>query len=447
MSSASLEAVEPRAGPERGDGRRQLLERRHRTDDGRLVEGAPHHADRMGVGGRARHGEHVVEPPHRGMEVSDEEPDPRDPVGERQRGVGVARVDEPVARGAEVLPFVEEAAAPLRPRPTAQPAPSGLGDAEEPVGVAVPEGVALARLRQPLEAVLPQGLELVVATGLDIGDDERLVDEVQEEVEDLARRQEVVAAHGFGGVERAPAGEDGEPGEQPALVLEQEVVAPVDDGAQRLLPGQRRSGTTGQDAEPVVEQRGQLGERQRPEACRGQLDRQREPVEAPAHVLDHRAVVVVDGEAGLHGERTVGEDVDGGVEREPAHRHQDLARHAQRLAARGEQTEVRRRSPTRASATTAASAMTCSQLSSTTTSERPRRWRTTRSSDDALLPSLRATSRAAATAGVTRGGVAHAGELDDPDAVGRAPPPHAQRGLDGEPGLACAAGTDQRDEP
>ena len=77
-----------------------------------------------------------------------------------------------------------------------------------------------------------------------------------------------------------PSGEHREPGPQPLLGLAAQLVAPVDERAQRLLPGQRRPAPAGEQAEPVVQAVGELLDGQRAQPRRGELDRQRHAVEA-----------------------------------------------------------------------------------------------------------------------------------------------------------------------
>jgi hypothetical protein len=93
-------------------------------------------------------------------------------------------------------------------------------------------------LGQLLLAVLHQRLELreaeLVAVG--DGDDERLVDEGLDEVGDLLGREVVGGAHELGRRQVAPAGEHREALEDALFVVEEELVAPVDDGTQGLLP-------------------------------------------------------------------------------------------------------------------------------------------------------------------------------------------------------------------
>ena len=118
------------------------------------------------------------------------------------------------------------------------------------------------------------------------GDHQRLVDERVEVIGDVGRGDGVVGAHRLRGREVAAAGEHGEPFEDALLVVEEELVAPVDDGAQRLLAGQGRARPAGQEAEPVVEPSGDLRDRERSGAGGRQLDGERQPVEPGADVGD-----------------------------------------------------------------------------------------------------------------------------------------------------------------
>ena len=129
-------------------------------------------------------------------------------------------------------------------------------------GVPGAHGVNFAGFIEAVPAVLPQRLELSepgVRTGVGSGD-EGLVDQPAQDVEDLARRHLVVGADRLGGVQVAASGEDRQPCEQAALVLEQQVVAPVHHRPKGLLAGQGSAGTHGEQPEAVVEpfrQRGQ----------------------------------------------------------------------------------------------------------------------------------------------------------------------------------------------
>ena len=69
-----------------------------------------------------------------------------------------------------------------------------------------------------------------------------------------------------------------------ARASSQEVVAPVDQRAQRLLARQRGAVAAGQQPEAIVQALGDLLDRQRAHARRGELDRERNAVEPPADV-------------------------------------------------------------------------------------------------------------------------------------------------------------------
>ena len=86
-----------------------------------------------------------------------------------------------------------------------------------------------------------------------------------------------------------------------------------------------------------------LGQRQRAHPRRRQLDRQRHPVQAPTDLGHGGGVVVGDGEVGPGQSGAVGEQLDGVVgQRQRGHLPHRFARHAERLAARGEHGQPRR---------------------------------------------------------------------------------------------------------
>ena len=86
-----------------------------------------------------------------------------------------------------------------------------------------------------------------------------------------------------------------------------------------------------------------LGQRQRPHPRRGQLDRQRHPIEARANLGHRRGIVIGDGEPGPGMAGPVGEQLDGFIgQRQRRHPPAHLTRHADRLTARREQRQPRR---------------------------------------------------------------------------------------------------------
>ena len=83
----------------------------------------------------------------------------------------------------------------------------------------------------------------------------------------------------LGGVERAAAAEDGEPGEEPLLVLVEQVVAPRDRRAQRRVALVGVAAALEQ-VEPLRDPLEQLLGAEELDARGGELDREREAVEA-----------------------------------------------------------------------------------------------------------------------------------------------------------------------
>ena len=100
------------------------------------------------------------------------------------------------------------------------------------------------------------------------------------EVDDLAARDRAAGAHVLGRLQREAAGEDGQAPEEHALLAGEQVVAPLDRGAQRLLARARGAAAGGEHVEAVAQPRRDLVERERRHARRGQLDGQRHAVEA-----------------------------------------------------------------------------------------------------------------------------------------------------------------------
>ena len=92
-----------------------------------------------------------------------------------------------------------------------------------------------------------------------------------------------------------------------ALLVVEQVVAPVDQRAQRLLARQRRAIAAGQQTEAIGQPRRDLLDRQRAHARGGQLERERNAVEALADAGDRRRVVVGDRERRLRRQRALDE--------------------------------------------------------------------------------------------------------------------------------------------
>ena len=93
-----------------------------------------------------------------------------------------------------------------------------------------------------------------------------------------------------------------------ALALVEQVVTPVDERAQRLLARQCVPASAGEQTEALVELIAQLPWRENPHPRRGELDCERDAVEAPADFGNKGRVFV--------GEREVASDGDGALDEE-----------------------------------------------------------------------------------------------------------------------------------
>ena len=93
----------------------------------------------------------------------------------------------------------------------------------------------------------------------------------------------------FHGIEREAADEHREPVEQRPLPLVEQTIAPLDRREQRLMPAVGAPRSLGEQAEAIVEARGDLVRAEMSHARGRELDRERNAVEALAD-LPHRAV-------------------------------------------------------------------------------------------------------------------------------------------------------------
>ena len=211
-----------------------------------------------------------------------------------------------------------------------------LGEREAPIEVAQADGVALGGRLEPLSGVLAHGVEQ--AEALTLRDDERLLDQPGKQIDDPPQGDRTAGADLLGRLEREPTGEHGEATVKDALLTGEQVVAPVDRGAQRLLAGQRGATTGAEHVEALAQARGDLIERQRGRASRGELDRQRHAVQTPADLL-HGAGGVRGIEARPRSGGALAEQPLGLGQR--GHPPNDLVGTPQRLAARGQDAHAR----------------------------------------------------------------------------------------------------------
>src|SRR5205085_1597081 len=146
----------------------------------------------------------------------------------------------------------------------------------EELGVAPPDSRRLARSLQAFDRVLANRLEHPEPFRLAHAD-EALVDERLKAVD-------VGVADRFGSVERAAFDKDTQAREQTLLLVVEEVVRPLDRGAQRPL-AQLRVPASAEKIESRAETVEQLRRRQHRRARRRELERERQVVEAFAEVV------------------------------------------------------------------------------------------------------------------------------------------------------------------
>ena len=185
-----------------------------------------------------------------------------------------------------------------------------LDDAAEVGGVAARHLDRLPGASKSFGGVLTQRLQHPVpAGGAGFDDDHGLFDEPADGVEDLAGACVLVCDDLLSRHQRPTALEDREPVEHPLLGLRQQLVAPVDGGAQRLLPFFGGAGAGGEQGEPVREPLGHLDRRQRRYPGGGELEGERDAVEGPGDGTDRAQVVGVEQQPGAHGAGPFGEQL------------------------------------------------------------------------------------------------------------------------------------------
>ena len=232
------------------------------------------------------------------------------------------------------------------------------------------------------------------------------------------------------------AGEDRQTPEHRLLRWRQQVERPLDGRPQRPMPLDAGPPAAGQEPQTIVEPLHQIRRREAPGAGGGQLDGERDAVEAAADLLD-----VVP--AGVRVERPRGrrrplvEQLDARPRR--FQRRDDdelLVAEAEALPRGGEHPDVRAALGDGLGQFAAAPSMTCSQLSSTSSARRDCSAVTIDSVN--VRPRLSFTSRTLATARGTSLDEPCAGELDEPCAATPGAARRRRRPVRRRPGRAAS---------
>src|SRR4029450_11728333 len=152
-----------------------------------------------------------------------------------------------------------------------------LGELEEMLHVAAPDGVGLLLRGQPLARILADRLPHLEPRGVAL--EEAVVKQRRDPVERGV-------AHRDRGLEREAAAEDGQLRKECLLVGPEEVVAPGDRLAERAVPLREVPSAAAEQVEALVEQGEHRVRRQELRARRCELYGERETVEARADLLD-----------------------------------------------------------------------------------------------------------------------------------------------------------------
>src|SRR5262249_48951080 len=141
---------------------------------------------------------------------------------------------------------------------------------QEPAAMPPPRPLRLSRFQQPIPRILPHRLQQPIpplALPLFI-EDERLLYQAPEQVQHPPLYP---PARRFCRLQSPPSREDGEATQQGLRRSRQEIVAPIDECSQRLLPGQRRATAAREETKHIVESLVQLLYREGLHPCRRQL--------------------------------------------------------------------------------------------------------------------------------------------------------------------------------
>src|SRR5205814_10595360 len=136
----------------------------------------------------------------------------------------------------------------------------------------------LPRLRQPLVGILANGFEKAISPAVRDGHHQRLVDQVGQQLENLGLVNFTPRTHCLRRLERPAAVKDGKSAKKNSLLVGEQIVAPVDQRAQGLLPRQRGPVAARKETETIAQARRDVLYRQGTNARCSEFDRQRNAV-------------------------------------------------------------------------------------------------------------------------------------------------------------------------
>ena len=256
-------------------------------------------------------------------------PEPTECAGQARKAADIGSA-QPVERLAKVVVVARERIG-QRCRAVVALRVRAFGKRLEELGMAIASPIRILALSEPLGGIRANGGKHREA--LAFSADEAAVDERCQHVE-------VGAAYGFGRIQPELAREDAQTGEELLLLIVQELVAPGQGGTQRPMPGGLVARAAGQQLEAVAEPVEHRFGREHVDASGSQLDRERQPIQPRADLLDRPPVVVGDREPRQDGRGAGGEERDGILGRHRLDGHELFAGQVHRLAAGEEQPQA-----------------------------------------------------------------------------------------------------------
>jgi hypothetical protein len=262
-------------------------------------------------------------------------PEPGQRAGDAVRGLAVAAAPRIFDRGQEVAVILVHVGQAQRALRGVDPRGRLFGPGQEAGHVPRPHGGGIGQM---LRCIFADRLEETVPRRRGRlrrrGHDQRLVDELSEQARDHLRAYGASGADPLRLLQAEVAREHGEALERQPLVGFQEVVAPIDGGAHRLVARGLGARARRQHLQRMDQARGELIEVQQPGPGRGQLDGEGQTLQARADSGHPRRLAGV-----LRAARE--EQRDRVLRRQRRYRPRDFTRDAEGLAAGGQDAEPR----------------------------------------------------------------------------------------------------------
>ena len=217
----------------------------------------PAEADAARDGVTTRLCQHRLEAPSRRPPRAPHVPVPTERRSERDRGIVLAHRLAPVERGGEVVVPRREHIDGGELVTAEQRRAERRRDVDEVQRVRASCFRCKPERVEPLGRVVPDRDQQAERSA--VGGHQRLGDEPADHVDDVTAFESNRAAHRLGVVHRETVAEHRECGQRPPFVVEQQLVAPVDERSQRLMTRHGGAPALAQNAEAVAEARRDLG--------------------------------------------------------------------------------------------------------------------------------------------------------------------------------------------